>query len=884
MTAIHLPAGTVNTDRGFDGVGTQMMPARQLARPVRLVMLGTVLLSLLMTPTISAFADQAELVSRASNPLYFGSFGNKSSGGTGCSMADDGLRTAFSTEAFNLFENDGNAGSDVMVYFLVNQSLEPVSVTSGGEQADGASRRQSISGNGRYVMFESNAPNLGATGSIQAFRHDLDTGQTLQVSLDPNGMPFQIGVASQDISADGELVVFTAENQLWLRDLALNQTQLISLGIDGLPGNQFVSRGVIAGQGNIVVFDSTSSNLVSGDTNGVRDVFIADLALGTLERINGPGGVEPDGASSSPKVSADGRWVVFDSVASNLVAGDTEGFQDVFLHDRQTGVTTRLSEDALGAGGNGISMRPVISADGRFVVFESFADNLLPGLSGNVRRLFLHDRQLGQLSQVAVDAVNPVNACIASVGDDVLFGFSSSTHPLLPASVTRSQVLVESFDASGTQTPVTRVISLRNPPLPMDVATGPSDEPAVSANGNFLAFRTGADNLIGISQVGIVRQVVRLNLATGQTELVSQTTSGTPGTWSQDKPSISASGNRIAWHSRDGNLVANDSNGVDDVFVRDMQLGQTRRVSVDSAGVEANGASTDARISANGSSVAFQSSANNLVPGDTNGRRDVFVHELGTGITERVSISTAGAQSTGHSEFADISADGRFVVFQSDGNLLDAPVSLSGTHIWLRDRQLGETSLISAASDGTPGDNSSFRPRISANGRWIAFYSLAGNLDPAYPGLDSGVVVYLHDRQLGTTRLISFDEMQQPLTSLTVSDLQIAGDGQSVMFVRLAGGGGDPSSGHSLPAGIGSEREMYVYQVAAEESRRIVPETVDQMPPSGDLFEGNGALGFDGRMIYLVSSAGNLTGDIANGEPDIYRIDLDRIFHDGFEE
>ncbi len=862
----HIP----ETDQRFPGTEVQSpaIGSQVAARPVGLTPLKAVLAGLLVSMTMSAFAYQAELISRSQDPLYFGPFGNRASG-FGCSVADDGLRTVLYTQAFNLFENDRNANFDLMIYFRVSQSLEPVFVTGTGEQTDGGVGGARISGNGRYLLFLSDAPNLGVTGLSRVFRHDLDTGQTIQVSVDQNGMPFPTSVNMQDISADGELILFTAESQLWLRDLAQNQTQLLSLGIDGLPGNQFVSSGVIAGQGNIVAFGSTSSNLVPGDTNGESDVFIADLALGTLERIVGPGGVEPNGSSSSPSVSADGRWVAFASLATNLVPGASQGFSDVFLHDRLTGLTTRLSEDAHDVGGNGTSQRPVISADGRFVLFESFADNLLPGLSGNVGRLFLYDHQLQQLTQVAVDAGSPAYGCLVSSGDDVLIGFHSNAHPLLPASMRKAQIFLESFDASGTQPPVTLVISQRNPPIPTDVANGNSDYPVVSANGNFLAFSTSADNLIGVSQPGSVRQIVRLNLATGQNELVSQTSSD-PWIFGSEIPSISANGNRIAWHSRDSNLVPGISNGVMDVFVRDMQLGQTRRVSVDSTGVEANGGSDFARISANGNSVAFRSSASNLVPDDTNGRRDIFVHDLDSGITERVSVSTAGAQSTAHSEFPDISADGRFVVFESAGNLLNAPVSVSGTQIWLRDRQLDETSLISAAPDGTPGDNFSFQPRISANGRWIAFASLAGNLDPAYPNPGSAAAVYLHDRQLGTTRLISLDDMQQPLNSLSVTDLQIAGDGQSVMFVLMTDDEDEPL-------------EIHVYRTAADESRRIVPETVDGLPPNRDLFVGWGALSFDGRMIYLASVAGNLTRNTPNGLRNIYRIDLDQIFRDGFE-
>ena len=830
---------------------------------------------------------QAELISRPPNPGFFGIYGALPSGTTGCSLSDSATRVAFSTDAFNLFEDDLNRASDVVVHDLVSGRLFPVSVTSSGQLADGASRRPAINGDGRYVLFESDAANLGGSGTPRIYRHDLQTEQTVLISLDPGGLPLTTTSNAQDLSDDGNLALFTSDSQVWLRDVTLGQTELLSIGVDGLPADTFATDARIAGQGGFVVFESAATNLVAADANGQRDVFVFDRGLAALDRIVGLAGAEPDGASTDPQISADGRWIVFSSTASNLVPGDTEGVTDVFLHERPSGATIRLSQDDFGVGGNGFSQRPQISADGRFVVFESRATNLAPGLSGDVTRLFLYDRVLERLDRIAADGFSPSSPCIASDGDEVAIGYVVREHPLLPPGSTPSQVLVErmtrpnrataprSLPAPAGAGPIdVEVASRRVPPLPVDVANGPSDTPIASINGEYLAFRTSAENLVG--QVGFRNQIVRLDLGSGQIAPVSITLDGSfDATWLPANPSISGNGNRVAFNSRSSLLVGSDGNDTDDVFVRDLQLGQTRRVSVDSGGAEANAGSIRPQISANGNSIAFESTATNLVPGDNNARRDVFVHDLDSGLTERVSISTAGAEADRDSDFPSISADGRLIVFESRGSLLDDPTTITSSQIWLRDRQFGTTELVSAAPDGTPGDGSSSNAKLSAGGRWIVFESSAGNLDPAFPGFDSAAI-YLHDRQLGTTRLISLDENQQPFTGSLLGELQFAAGGQAVIFLRQDAGG----MPNAAPRGT-QPAEVFLHRIDLQQTLRIDPRTVDGLPPDEPVL--SAALNVNGRLVYLVSEAGNLVSGMLNADADIYRIDLDRVFGDGFE-
>jgi|GEM_PF-1585857 len=211
---------------------------------------------------------------------------------------------------------------------------------------------------------------------------------------------------------------------------------------------------------------------------------------------------------------------------------------------------------------------------------------------------------------------------------------------------------------------------------------------------------------------------------------VSVASGGTQGNGDSGCPSISADGRYVAFQSYASNLVPGDTNGTWDVFVHDRLTGQTTRVSVASDGTQGNGDSECPSISADGRYVAFASLASNLVPGDTNGTWDVFVHDRLTGQTTRVSVASGGAQGNSGSWCPSISADGRYVAFQSYASNL-VPGDTNGVlDVFVHDRLTGQTTRVSVASDGTQGDSYSFGSSISADGRYVAFSSLASNLVP----------------------------------------------------------------------------------------------------------------------------------------------------------
>jgi len=396
-------------------------------------------------------------------------------------------------------------------------------------------------------------------------------------------------------------------------------------------------------------------------------------------------GTQGNGDSYWTSISADGRYVAFLSWASNLVPGDTNGSKDIFVHDRQTGQTTRVSVASDGTQGDWDSDRPSISADGRYVAFESVATNLVPDDTNGRYDIFVHDRQTGQTTRVSVAS-------------------------------------------DGTQ------------------GDGRSRDASISADGRYVAFESVATNLVPDDTNGSTDVFVH-DGETGQTTRVSVASDGTQGDGGSEAFSISADGRYVAFLSWASNLVPGDTNTTGDIFVHDRETGQTTRVSVASDGTEGDGHSGYPSISADGRYVAFESYATNLVPDDTNANDDIFVHDRETGQTTRVSVASDGTQGNAPSYDASNSADGRYVAFESWATNLVLTDTNATSDIFVHDRETGQTTRVSVASDGTQGNAPSYWPCNSADGRYVAFYSWASNLVPG--DTNSRTDVFVHDRGAG---------------------------------------------------------------------------------------------------------------------------------------
>ena len=241
--------------------------------------------------------------------------------------------------------------------------------------------------------------------------------------------------------------------------------------------------------------------------------------------------------------------------------------------------------------------------------------------------------------------------------------------------------------------------------------------------------------------------------AQGTTKRVSVSSGGVQGNGSSGGPAISPNGRFVTFSSDATNLVPSDTNGKSDAFIRNRQTGKTRRVSVNSAGEQGNGNSQSQALSDDGRFVGFYSDATNLVADDTNNVQDVFVRDRLKGTTERVSVSSASEQGNNLSIRPDFSADGRFVAFYSSATNLVPGGTNGAFQVFVRDRQKGTTQLVSVNSAGEQGNGSSLDPVLSANGRFVGFFSAANNLVPS--DTNGRYDVFVRDRQTGTTQLVS---------------------------------------------------------------------------------------------------------------------------------
>ena len=405
---------------------------------------------------------------------------------------------------------------------------------------------------------------------------------------------------------------------------AVGDTTRVSVDSAGSQANGSSTVPSISGDGSYVAFASYARNLVTGDTNNNQDVFIHDSQTGQTIRVSiSSAGIQGNNNSGNPSISSDGRYVAFSSNAYNLVAGDTNKKQDVFVHDRQTGQTTRVSISSAGIQGNGSSYDISLSGDGRYVAFTSQAKNLVTGDTNNKRDIFVHDRQTSQTTRVSINSSglqgssNSINPSISFDGRHVSFA-SSSTN--LVSGDTNSATDVFVHDRQTGETTRVSVDSAGNQ------GNGASYNPSISSNGSYVVFESSASNLVS-GDTNVVQDIFMHDRLTGETTRVSLDSSGNQSNGASINSAISSSGSYVVFESSASNLVSGDTNAAADIFVHDSQTGETTRVSLDSAGNQSNGAGNNSSISSDGKFQAFQSSASNLISGDTNGVQDVFVHE-----------------------------------------------------------------------------------------------------------------------------------------------------------------------------------------------------------------------------------------------------------------
>jgi Tol biopolymer transport system component len=419
----------------------------------------------------------------------------------------------------------------------------------------------------------------------------------------------------------------------------LGTTTLVSVSSDGVQGNRPSDMAAVSHHGRYVAFTSWASNLVPGDTNGVRDVFIRDLLSGVTRRVSvssaaaegnsasgGATGTGPSAASGAA-MSTNGQFVAFSSSASNLVPGDTNSVPDVFLRDRVAGTTRRVSLTSREQQGKRGCMPPAISSNGRFVAFAT-GSRLVRADVNHVRDVYVRDLATGTTHLVSTgtrgtpgdhDSGGWWMGAPAVTAQANSVAFASLATDLVGAD---HNGFLDVFVRSTTGT--TQRVSVSSDERGGNAA---SWRPAITRHVRFVAFASKAFNLVPGSVDGLTDVFVRDRATPGRTEQISVRDDGSEPDGNSDWPSLSTSGRFVAFESTASNLVADDVQATLNVYVRDRHRAHptTTLVSADSDGTPSNGASMHPALTGDGQRVAFTSDATNLVAGDANGVRDVFI-------------------------------------------------------------------------------------------------------------------------------------------------------------------------------------------------------------------------------------------------------------------
>ncbi len=397
-------------------------------------------------------------------------------------------------------------------------------------------------------------------------------------------------------------------------------TGIASVTPGGYAGSDASTVPDVSADGRYIAFRSAAPNLVAGDTNGMRDIFVRDTLGSVTRRVSvASDGTQANGQSGAPTISDDGRFVAFESNATNLVANDTNGVNDIFRHDLWTGETVMVSVSSVFVAGNGDSNNPDITADGGSVVFDSAATNLVIGDSNAKRDVFIRNVSLSGTSRLSVTSAN-------------------------------------------------------------GQLTGDSITPAITGGGRYVAFRS-TTNQIGSDTNNLPDIFVRDRTAE-TTERVSVTDGEANANGQSNNPDISDDGRYVVFDSTGTNLVSGDTNSATDVFMRDRTGGTTTRLSVSTSEAQGTGASSNPSISGDADRIAFTSAAPNLSSFDTNGQTDAFVRDRSAGTTARQSVTSKGAETSGTSATPAISTDGKTTTFSTTATGLGVGDTNSAADVW----------------------------------------------------------------------------------------------------------------------------------------------------------------------------------------------------------
>ncbi len=783
------------------------------------------------------------------------SVGTSRTGATAAS--DDGCRIAFNSQADDLSTGDDDSVTNIYVrdrcQAVPTTTLVSRGTGAAGVGANGDSISPSISADGTVVAFSSAATNLAG--------------------------------ASENPVADANGV----DDDVFVRDLTTNRTYLATRQT-GLAGAMATSVDAtspvvtVAGGKILVVFDAFTDALAAGDTNGRRDAFLRNVTDGITSLVSAKNATaateSTTGFATNPAISEDGAWVAFSSNATDLNALDTTGSRDIYVRNvAGTNQTLLASRTAANAPSNGDAGRPAINANGTVVAFTSNATNLQPLVDADTGSDIYASVRAADFG--AAQLISRATGAAGTRADDESFGPAIDDAGLRIAFQTRAGNLAAG-DANADIDIYMRNRADDSTTLLSRTAAGDTTllgtyaDAALSGDGLRVAFAAlGADaytpDADGDGPVVLTRTI---GPPLGTSELVSRPAGSGPfkGLAGENSvagplPVVSPDGRFVAFTSAADALPTFGSSTAQHVYLRDMLLGTTTLVSrADGADGAAAGAASFAAataVSADGRKVAFVSSAANLVSGDTNGKLDAFVRDLGAGHTTRLGRPAAGSPP-GFVEIAQgapvLSADGTLAAYATDASLSAADAGTT-TDVYVESLVTGAQTLVSrAAGPGAQGDQPSYSPSLSADGSRVAFVSTAANLvtgdangtsDVFVRDLSSGSVT-LASRSDGAAGALGTADSRQP---------SLNADGSRVAFQSYS----------DLTGPTASSGNIFVRDLTA--GTTVLASRADgPAGASGDQGSADPSLSADGTRVLFGSAATNFPG--ATAPASLYRVFL----------
>jgi len=729
---------------------------------------------------------------------FLGNFPNNNSGVNSLAISDTGRYVAFVSSASDLVPSDINGFDDAFVFDKQKCQVSLISKSLANVQANGGSTSLAMSADGQIIAFAASATNLIPNQTADGIFVRNLTANTI-IHIPTTGSMSRL----PSISGDGRYVTYTQNIDANTRNIMLYDTQTDQLKlIESVTSNATYSK--ISRDGSVVVYYNSASLLT------IYTLSTQNITPQPTINVN---------VAALFDVSANGQYIVFGSDATNLVANDTNGKTDIFLLDRQTAGITRLSVSTSGTQAANNSAFPSISPDGRYVSFGSSASNLVANDTNNMSDVFVRDRLQQQtylisLSVNGVLANNGAGGAGAPIsGNNQYIAFVSAASNLLSGDTNlKSDVFVASNAAlqsnySATATAIATAMTATPTPTSLTPSATINPFTTVTPGGPIPCLPSAITSLASVSSAGILPN----NLA------------GAPQLGPANL-SISDTGRYIVYVSSATNLVPNDTNGKEDLFIFDRENCLTTRLSTALDGTQANDNSKSTAISADGQVIVFGSLATNLIPGDANG--GFFIRDFQNNTLIRIS-DVANA-----SELPSISADGRYITFPEK-------VDANTKNIVLYDRQLSQKVTIDTVT------NVSVAAKISHDG--------------------SKVVYFYNNAAIGVYDRVSQQKSIKSINTFGNPYFGVSGDGRYVTF---------SSNANNLVASDGNnDFDVFLWD--------RITDQVSLISVNSNGIQGNGLSAYpdisaDGRYVTFFSSATNFAANDTNNTVDVFVRDLVR--------